>query len=116
MANITFSSPAMKKDVTVYAIAGDHRRTVLALAQEHKIPIEFECQDGECGSCTVQVTPIGNKFPMAVHLTEKEKTVLLLAGKITRQQCEQIEITDTAPMWRLACQYIIRDEDILVQF
>lgn len=115
MANITFSSPALKKDVTVYAVAGD-RRTILALAQEHKLPIHFECQDGECGSCTVQVTPIGSKSPMAVHLTEKEKTVLTLAGKLTRQQCEQIEVTDTAPMWRLACQYIVRDEDILVQF
>jgi ferredoxin len=50
MAKITFSSPAMKKDVT--AVAGD-RRTILALAQEHKLPIHFECQDGECGSCTV---------------------------------------------------------------
>ncbi len=114
MANVTFSSPAMKKDVTVYAVAGD-RRTVLGLAQEHKIPIHFECQNGECGSCTVQVTPLGGK-PMAVHLTEKEKSVLSLAGKLTKAQCEQIEVTDIAPMWRLACQYIIRDENILVQF
>lgn len=115
MANITFSSPAMKKDVTVYAVAGDCS-TLLALAQEHQLPIHFECQDGECGSCTVQVTSIGSKSPMAVHLTEKEKTVLTLAGKLTRQQCEQIEVTDTAPMWRLACQCIVRDEDVLVEF
>jgi len=114
MANVTFSSPAMKKDVTVYAVAGD-RRTILGVAQEHQVPIHFECQNGECGSCTVQVTPLSGK-PMAVHLTEKEKSVLMLAGKLTKAQCEQIEVTDTAPMWRLACQYIVRDENILVQF
>lgn len=105
----------MKKDVTVYAV-GCGCGTLLELAQEHKLPIHFECQDGECGSRTVQLTSIGSKPPMAVHLTEKEKAVLMLAGKLTRKQCEQIEVTDTAPMWRLACQYIVRDEDILVEF
>ena len=38
MANVTFSSPAMQKDITVYATAGDCR-TILYLAKEHKIPI-----------------------------------------------------------------------------
>ena len=36
MANVTFSSPRMKKDVTVYA---------------HNIPLDSECENGECGSC-----------------------------------------------------------------
>ena len=31
MANVTFTSPSMKKDLTVYAIAGD-TSTLLALA------------------------------------------------------------------------------------
>ena len=55
MANVTFSSPVMAKDITVYAVAGD-RGTILALAKEHKVPIPFDCQDGECGSCLVKVT------------------------------------------------------------
>ena len=83
MANITFSSPALKKDVTVYAVAGD-RKTLLSVAQEHKIPIHYECEDGECGSCAVQVTPLGAHAPKAVHLTEKEKTVLVLNGKLSK--------------------------------
>lgn len=41
MANITFTSPRMNRDVTVYAVAGD-RGTVLAVAKEHRIPIPFE--------------------------------------------------------------------------
>ena len=36
MANVTFTSPIMKKDVTVYAVAGD-RRNILYLAKKHKM-------------------------------------------------------------------------------
>ncbi|MFN3397776.1 MAG: 2Fe-2S iron-sulfur cluster-binding protein [Sulfurimicrobium sp.] len=115
MANITFSSPALKKDVTVYAIAGD-RKTLLSVAQEHKIPIHYECQDGECGSCAVQVTPLGGNAPKAVHLTEKEKIVLVLNGKLSKSDLEKISLIDVAPKWRMACQYILLDEDILVEF
>ncbi|MEW5791739.1 MAG: 2Fe-2S iron-sulfur cluster-binding protein [Pseudomonadota bacterium] len=115
MANVTFSSPAMKKDVTVYATAGD-RRTLLEVARQYKIPIHFECENGECGSCAVQVEVLSGKEPLGVHLTEKEKTVLKLAGKISKQQIKDAELQDIPPPWRLACQYIVRDEEILVQF
>lgn len=115
MANITFSSPALKKDITVYAVVGD-RKTLLSVAQELKIPIHYECEDGECGSCAVQVTSLGAHAPKAVHLTEKEKTVLVLNGKLSKADLEQINITDVAPKWRMACQYMLLDEDILVEF
>jgi len=115
MANVTFSSPAMKKDITVYATAGDCQ-TLLKVAQINKIPIHFECENGECGSCAVEVSILSGKQPMGMHLTEKEKTVLRLAGKITPQQIKIAEETDAPPPWRLACQFIVRDEDVLVQF
>jgi ferredoxin len=115
MANVTFSSPKMKKDLTVYATAGD-TSTLLALAQKHNIPLDFECENGECGSCPVEVSILANKQPMGMHLTEKEKTVLRLAGKISKQQIEESELKDIPPPWRLACQFIVRDEDILVKF
>jgi len=115
MANVTFSSPIMKKDVTVYAIAGD-RRSILYLAKKNKIPIPLDCEDGECGSCLVEVTRIGNKPFMAMDLTEKEKTTLYASGKISKQQIAETEVKDMPPPYRLACQYIVRDEDILVRF
>ncbi|WP_310448257.1 2Fe-2S iron-sulfur cluster-binding protein [Thiobacillus sp.] len=115
MANVTFSSPAMNKDVTVYATAGDCH-TLLAVAQKNKLPIHFECENGECGSCAVEVSILSNRQPMGMHLTEKEKVALKLAGKISREQIEQSELSDIPPPWRLACQYIVRDEDILVKF
>jgi ferredoxin len=115
MANVTFSSPKMKKDLTVYATAGDCS-TLLALAKTNKVPVEFECENGECGSCAVEVEILSNKQPMGVHLTEKEKTALRLAGKITKQQIADAEVNDIPPPWRLACQFIVRNEDVLVKF
>ncbi len=115
MANITFSSPKLKKDITVYATAGD-THTLLSVAKEHQIPMDFECENGECGSCIIQVSVLGGKQPLGVSLTEKEKTVLKLAGKITMKQIEAAENGDVPPPWRLACQFIVRNEDILVKF
>jgi ferredoxin len=81
MANVTFTSPKMHKDITVHA--GDHS-TLLAVAREHVIPLECECEDGEFCTCAVQVSPS--------------------------------KARDTSAPWRLACQFIVQDEDILVKF
>jgi ferredoxin len=115
MANVTFSSPSMRKDVTVYAIAGD-TQTLLSVAKKNEIPVHFECENGECGSCAVQVRVLSDKAPLGVALTEKEKTVLRFAGKVTAQQIADAETKDVPPPWRLACQFIVRNEDILVTF
>jgi len=115
MPDVTFSSPKLKKDITVYASAGDCS-TLLSVAREHSIPVDFECENGECGSCAVQVVVLENKTPLGVDLTEKEKTALKLAGKISKDQIEAAETSDVPPPWRLACQFVVRDEDILVKF
>lgn len=113
MANVTFSSPAMARDITVYAVAG-HRGTILAVAKAHKIPIAFNCQDGECGSCVVEVK---HTSPVhAITLTDKEKELLRQLGKITREEIAAAEVNDMPPRYRLACQCFIRDEDIIVSF
>jgi ferredoxin len=115
MANVTFTSPRMKRDITVYAVAGD-THTLLSVAQKNHVPLHFECENGECGSCLIQVGVLSGKAPMGVALTEKEKTVLKFAGKITQAQIENAETNDRPPPWRLACQFIVRHEDILVTF
>ncbi len=115
MANVTFSSPVMPRDITVYAVAG-HRGTILAVAKAHKIPLGFNCQDGECGSCIVEVKHLA---PSAIHgiaLTEKEKELLRQLGRITREEITAAEVNDMPPRYRLACQCFIRDEDIIVSF
>jgi rubrerythrin/ferredoxin len=115
MANVTFTSPVMPRDVTVYAVAGD-RGTLLALAKAHKIPIPFDCQDGECGSCLVEVKHLAPSARYGVALTEKEKEVLRQLGKITREEIRNAEVNDMPPRYRLACQCFVRHEDILVSF
>jgi rubrerythrin/ferredoxin len=115
MANVTFSSPVMAKDITVYAVAGD-RGTILALAKEHKVPIPFDCQDGECGSCLVEVTHVSRTVRYGIALTEKEKELLRQLGKITREEIKDAEVNDMPPRYRLACQCFVRNEDIVVTF
>jgi ferredoxin len=115
MALITFSSPDYK-DKTVYAVAGSHTETLLKLAKEHKIQVNHDCQDGECGHCVVRVTSVDNKPRMGYHLTDKEQTVLRQLGKLTKDDIDKLAVDDMPSEWRLACQMIVRDEDILVEY
>jgi len=116
MATITFSSPLMEKDVTVYAVAGDTQQSILKLAKKNKIPLPFECEDGECGSCVVHVTSLENKPRMSQALTDKERRTLVAEGLITKEELKNAEVNDMPPAYRLACQFIPRDEQILVRF
>lgn len=116
MALVTFTSPEYR-DKTVYAVAGSHTQTILKLALENKIPINFQCEDGECGTCVVKVSSIDKKHQrMGGPLTEKEKTVLKEIGKVTGEDLDKMIIDDLPSEWRLACQMIVRDEDIRVEY
>ena len=115
MANVTFSSPLLAKDVTVYAVAGD-RGTILSIAKANHIPIPFDCQDGECGSCLIEVSILDRLHRKAISLTSKEKEMLKQLGRISKAEIVDAEVNDVAPHYRLACQCFIRDEDIVVKF
>ena len=116
MALVTFTNPDYR-DKTVYAVAGSHTQTVLKLALENKIPINFECENGECGTCVVKVSSIDKKHQrMGGPLTEKEKVVLREIGKVTAEEMEKMIVDDLPSEWRLACQMIVRDEDIRVEY
>ncbi|MGB0660911.1 MAG: 2Fe-2S iron-sulfur cluster-binding protein [Mangrovicoccus sp.] len=115
MANVTFSSPTMAQDKTVYAIAGN-TKTVLGLAEEFNIPIPFECKDGECGSCLIEVDYFEPSTKMGQTLTEKEKDKLRSLGVISKEEIENAEVNDLPPRYRLACQFVARDEDVRISF
>ncbi len=117
MALITFTS-RMHKDKTVYAVAGSHRQTILELAKENHIPIDFGCGDGECGTCLVKVSSVDHKrTPMGGALTEREVKVLKEMNYITQEEIDKMYLDDLVPtQWRLACQMVLRDEDILVEY
>ncbi len=116
MADITFSNPEYK-DKTVYAVAGSHTETVLKIAKGNRIPVEFDCENGECGSCVIHVTSLDKDKPrMGYHLTEKEKQVLKEIGKLSSEDLEKMIVDDLPSEWRLACQFIPRDEDVLIEY
>jgi len=117
MALITFSSP-LHKDKTVYAVAGSRTQTVLTLAKEHHIPIDFGCENGDCGTCLVKVSSVDAKrSPMGAPLTDHEIRVLREMGKITQAEVEKMLVDDLCPtQWRLACQMVLRDEDLLIEY
>ena len=115
MANVYFSSPIMSKNMKVEAVAGK-RNTLLGLAKEHNVKIPRECEDGQCGSCLVKVTHLDGLRVKGMMLTDKEKNVLKSIGKLPKSEQERAEVKDLPPTYRLACQTIVTDEDLLVEF
>jgi len=94
MALVTFSNPEYR-DKTVYAVAGSHTETLLKLARENKIPINYECEDGECGTCLVKISSVDKKLErMGGPLTEKEKAVLRQSGKLNKEEMEKMIVDD----------------------
>ena len=53
---------------------------------------------------------------MGGPLTDKEITVLRQLGKISKDEVDAMAVDDLPTEWRLACQMIPRDEDILVEY
>ncbi len=117
MPTVTFSS-RLHNDKTVYAVAGSHKKTILDLAKENHIPIDFGCRNGECGNCLVKVTSLNHrKTRMANPLTAHEIEVLRQMGKVSQEEINQMLVDDLMPNeWRLACQMVLRDEDLLVEY
>jgi len=90
MALVTFSSP-LHNDKTVYAVAGSHTQTILSLAKENHIPIDFGCQEGDCGTCLVKVSSVdGKRRPMGGPLNVREVAALSQLGHINKAEIEQI--------------------------
>ncbi|AJE20535.1 2Fe-2S iron-sulfur cluster binding domain-containing protein [Azotobacter chroococcum] len=115
MATIYFSSPLMPHNKKVEAVAGK-RSTLLGVAQENGIKIPFECQDGKCGSCLVKITHLDGERIKGMMLTDKERSVLKSIGKLPKSEEERAAVRDIPPTYRLACQTIVTDEDLLVEF
>ena len=113
VATIQFSSPAGTSTVTVDVAPGE-RRTLLAVARENGVPIPFDCQAGECGSCLVHVDT--KSHDRMAPLSPNEASLLRLMCMLTDGEIEDAKIHGIPPAVRLACQYELRDEQIVVYF
>lgn len=115
MPSVTFRHPDHGEQ-TVEAVAGSHTEPVLKLARRNHIPISFDCQDGECGSCLVYVHYGVTKGTMAGPLTDREERVLLELGKLTQAEIDRMRVDDLPTNWRLMCQMVVRDEDLVIEY
>lgn len=88
---------------------------LLDLAVHHDIPLPCDCKQGNCGSCAVKVARL-HAAPQMTRLTEKERYYLLKVGKITVEQFYNEYLPDRPALWRLACEYQMTDEQIMVAF
>jgi len=52
----------------------------------------------------------------AEALTDKEKFKLKELGKMTQEEIDAHEVSDLPPKYRLACQFITRDENVRITF
>jgi ferredoxin len=68
MAIVTFSSPTLHRDVTVYATAGD-TKTVLSLAEKNEVKIPHDCREG--GGCSVGTLDFTQLFENACSCSSK---------------------------------------------
>lgn len=115
MATIYFSSPIMRKNKKVTAVVGT-RDAILGIAKQNGVKIPHECEDGRCGSCLVEVTHLDGENVKGTMLTDKEREGLKNIGKLSVKDAERASVNDLPPKYRLACQAIIKDEDVLVTF
>ena len=111
MGTIRFVAPGFSETIRLDAgqCAG---RTLLAIARDHGIPILFNCEAGGCGACIVHVEVCG-KDPDP-ELTFEEAFFLQAIGKL-REGLEAGR-ADGRRRFRLACQYAVGEEDIIVDF
>ncbi|MDR3391285.1 MAG: 2Fe-2S iron-sulfur cluster-binding protein [Sulfuriferula sp.] len=114
MGNVTFLGMKLSDRVEV-DVACDAGGSLLDLALEHRIPLPCDCMRGNCGACAVKVAPLRCETSM-IRLSDRERYLLLTAGKISKVQYHANSLPDHPPLWRLACEYQVADEKIMVAF
>ena len=114
MASVTVLKPDMGEALTV-EVRSQEKRTLLSLLTQMRVFDPCVCERKLCGECAVKVVPKSHgREPRPVQLDAYERTVLLEAGKLSREQYEAKAIPAAPSLWRLACQYVLRYEEIIV--
>jgi len=114
MATVTF----LRKNYTRAAaieVRSQEYRTLLSLIRQFKLSEGCHCGQGQCGNCAVQVVPVSStRARREVRMDPQEKIILFKAGKLTQEQYDADKMPASPALWRLACQYTVRYEDIFV--
>jgi ferredoxin len=115
VAIIRFAASGVDKTVTIDVTPGE-RRTLLSVAKDYGVPILFNCEAGECGACLVHVDTVAVGERPVAPPTEQEKFLLQAMRMLTARDIEAAERLGVPPDVRLACQYELGDEEIVVYF
>ena len=114
MGKVTFLGMQLPDRVQV-DVAFDAGSSLLDLAIKNHIPLPCNCLQGNCGPCAVKVVSLESEASM-IRLSSKERNQLLNAGKLSWMQYDADSLPDHPPLWRLACEYKVADEKIMVAF
>lgn len=114
MVTVTFLTPPMRERLVVEVPENSHV-TLLKLMERYNLPKTCICGEGKCGSCAVKVAPM-RRSARIISLNDIERRELVRAGKMSREESESHVLKDIPPRWRLACQYEVADEPVLVAF
>ncbi len=91
-------------------------RTLMDVIEQQGLRHRCVCRSGACGQCAVKVAVLsreGARRPQ-IQLGMAERETLFANGKLTRHQYASPILANSAPIWRLACQYQIGEEEIVV--
>ncbi|WP_298139705.1 2Fe-2S iron-sulfur cluster-binding protein [Acidiferrobacter sp.] len=114
MGSVTLIAPPFDVERVIH-IDASRAATLLALARDVPWFLHKTCGQGRCGACAVKVVfRDRSRAPERVVLSPDEKTILYRAGKLTDAELRALDIPASPALWRLACQYVVEDEDILV--
>lgn len=115
MARITFLPEPRGNAITIEADTLVGRR-LLAVAKEHGIPILFTCEAGACGACLVKITGVAGAADLAAPPGEDEALLLRALAKQPSATGETSSAARDGLAYRLACQYIVPDAEIVVTY
>lgn len=114
MVTVTFLTLPLREKLVV-EVPENTRVTLLNLMKRYNLPKQCVCGEGKCGACAVKVAPLRTNARM-VRLSDMERRELFQAGKLSLEESESQDLKDIPPRWRLACQYVVADEPVLVAF
>ncbi len=114
MITVTFLTPPMMEKLVV-EVPANARVTLLNLMKHYNFFRQCVCGEGRCGSCAVKVAPLRTNA-RRINLSDAERHELFQAGKLSLEESKSQDLKDIPPRWRLACQYVVADEPLLVAF
>ncbi|MHB8253754.1 MAG: 2Fe-2S iron-sulfur cluster-binding protein [Acidiferrobacter sp.] len=114
MGSVTFLTSPFEEE-RVITLEPQSKATLLSLACQLPWPLHKTCGQGVCGACAVKVVLLDPEPPeRLVAISREERIILYQAGKLTDAEYRAPALAARPALWRLACQYVVGDENILV--